>query len=75
MPTGTIIAAWQDDLHAFIAVRVGSVEYIGSVDRSPEFDALTTAQKKAALVAAAKAFRDVQVSQIQTLPITGTATI
>lgn len=64
MATAQIVASFARDGYACLAVRVdegpplGSAEYIGRVPLDDAWQAMTAAQKKAALVAACKAERD-----------------
>lgn len=63
MPQAQIVASFTEHGFACLAVRVtepglGAVEYVGKVAMDDDWQAMTPAQKKAALVAAAKAARD-----------------
>lgn len=81
MATGTVVASFVEQGCACLAVRVteangDNVEYVARVLIDDAWNAMTTAQKKAALVAAAKAVRDAQVvASPQGLGITGTVTL
>lgn len=80
MPSATVVKAWTENGQAHLAVRVAeangdNIEYIGSVDLTPEFQALTQAQKRATLVAAVKAVRDAQQNGETDLGITGSVTV
>ena len=84
MATATIVSAWQseDGGRVCLAASVaeggakGTVEYVGCVDNDAAFQAMTNAQKKAALIAAVKAVRDGQAAARQSLAgITGTGTV
>lgn len=84
MATATIVAVWQspDGNRVHVAARVaeggqqGNVEYTASVPNDADFQAMTTAQKKAVLTAALKAKRDEQQSAAQTVAgITGNVTV
>jgi len=91
MAAGTIIRAWSDGINAYLAVGVteggiiGVVEYVGSVSLSDDLKSvgfpgqtwgqLTTANKKAALVTATKAVRDVQRALPTDLGLSGGVTI
>jgi hypothetical protein len=63
----TIVKSWSEDGFACLAVRVtesaprGNVEYVGRLAITPAFQALTTAQQKAALVVACTTSRDAGV--------------
>ncbi len=78
-----IVSVWRAGGQVSMAVRVdeggklGSVEYIGSLVDDEAFAALTTAQKKAALVGACKATRDAALGPIAAaLPsMTGVVTL
>lgn len=79
MASATVVRAWKDAKSANLAVRVAeaggaNVEYIGTVPVE-DLQGLTTAQQKAALVAAAKAVRDAQLNVAQDLAISGTVTV
>lgn len=81
MAAGSIVKVWRDATHARAAVAVdeggsaGRVEYTGAVPLEV-FEPLTSAEKKAALVAAVKAVRDAQLSGAAEIPgIAGSVTI
>lgn len=84
MPQAQIVASFTEGGFACLAVRVREsagpppvdVEYIGRVPMDDAWQALTPAQKKAALVAAAKAERDRSLeSGPVDLGVTGSVTI
>ena len=82
MPTATVVATFIEHGDACLAVRVENddggraVEYVGRVPLTPEFAALSNAEKKAALVAAVKAVRDAQKTPTPAAPsFSGTVTI
>lgn len=81
MATATAVNTFIENNSACLAVRVleangRNVEYIGRVDLSDAFEALTNAEKKDVLVAAVKAARDAQIGAARTVPtITGTVTV
>lgn len=64
MPNAQVVASFTESGFACLAVRVnegaplGQVEYIGRVQMDESWQAMTPAQKKAALVAACKQTRD-----------------
>jgi hypothetical protein len=75
MALGTVVAAWQDATTAHLAVRVGEVEYIGSVALG-DLAGMSAAQRKAALVGAVKAARDREVGSARSeIAISGTVTV
>jgi hypothetical protein len=78
MPTGTIVKTWQDTTNGYMALRVNEggtdVEYLGVVPLA-SLAGLTSAQKRATLVAACKAQRDAQQATTVDLGLSGTATI
>lgn len=55
MPQAQVVASFTENGYACLAVRVGVREVIGRVAMDDAWDALTAAQKKAALVDAARA--------------------
>ena len=80
MATAQVVSTFVEANCACMAVRVDeggkNVEYIGRVDLTPEFDNLSNAQKKAALVAACKAVRDAQQAAPPAAPaVSGSVTI
>ena len=82
MAQATIVSAWGNGVDARIVVRVdeglqrGVVDYEASVALTPAFVALSMAEKKAALLAAAKAVRDAQkANESVPIPISGIATV
>lgn len=82
MPSASVVGTFVEQGNVCLAVRVENdsdgqaVEYIGRVPLTPEFEGLTNAQKKAALVAAAKAVRDAQKAGPPAVPsITGSVTV
>ena len=79
MPQAVVVSSWEKGDRAFMAVRVteadGDVEYVGS-KRLADLDGLSTAQKKAAMVAEVKAVRDAcRPPAVSDLKITGTVTV
>lgn len=64
MPNAQVVASWTEAGQACMAVRVnegapfGVREYIGRLAADDAWQALASAQKRAALVAACKATRD-----------------
>ena len=64
MPQAQIVRSWTDGDRAYLAVRVANdvantdTEYIGSVLIDDAWQAMSAAEKRAALIAAAKAERD-----------------
>ena len=80
MATAQVVACFVEANCACLAVRVteagGNVEYIGRVELTPEFDALSNAEKKEALRAAVKAARDAQQTSKPAAPsFSGTVTV
>lgn len=81
MPQAQIVASFVEDGYACLAVRVnegppGGTEYVGRVPMDDAWQALSAAQKKAALVAAAKAARDASLAPATVdLGITGQVTL
>lgn len=80
MANGTIVNVWRENGSVCLAVTVaeaqGNVEYIGRVPDDAAFAALSTAQKRTALVAACKAVRDAQTTVGAGVPsITGAVTL
>ena len=82
--TANIVSVWtsEDGSKVFMAASVneggskGCAEYIGSVDNDDAFKALTTAQKKTALIAAVKAVREPLVAKRTTVAgITGSVAV
>lgn len=70
MANAQIVNDYQEAGFACLVARVnegptiGVVEYIGRVPLGDEWDALTVAQKRAALVQAAKVVRDNQIRPV-----------
>lgn len=82
MADAQIVAAWVAGGVAHLAVRVnegtplGQVEYVGRVPLDDDWQAMSPAQKKAALVQAVKAARDASLAPPTTdLGLTGSVTI
>lgn len=66
MPQATIVSSWVEHGFACLAVAVNEngqrVEYVGRVPMDDAWQAMTLAQKKAALVAACRAARDASLA-------------
>jgi len=86
MPQAQIVRSWTDGDRAYLAVRVANdvantdTEYIGSVLIDDAWQAMSAAEKRAALIAAAKAERDRSRALVaavagQDLGITGTVSV
>lgn len=80
MPSAAVRRAWTERGFAHLAAAVDNgdgtfTEFIGSVPTDDAWQAMTTAQRKAALVAAVKAVRDAQSAAPTALAITGTVTV
>lgn len=79
MATANIVGSWSKDGFAYMAIAVvepgGRVEYIGSLPIDAAFNALTTPQKKAALVAACKVVRDAVPSAPVDLAMSGAVAV
>ena len=80
MPTASVVGTFVENGFACLAVRVNengrNVEYVGRVEITPEFQVLSSAEKKEALRLAAKAVRDAQREPAPTAPsITGSVSI
>lgn len=80
MPQATIISSFTENGFACLAVMVNEggrrTEYVGRVQLDEAWQAMSPAEKKAALVAAAKAARDASLPPApQDLGLTGAVTI
>lgn len=76
MPQAQVVASFTENGYACLAVRVGVREVIGRVAMDDAWDALTAAQKKAALVDAARAVYQASLPPSPVdLGITGSVTL
>ncbi len=71
---GTIVSSWQDGTCAYMAVRVGTVEYIGEAPLAV-IESLDAAGQKAALLEAVRAVHDAQAVTMTNLDFTGPVTL